>query len=186
MQFYRSSVTRSGAPNNLRVRSVAGNSVTLEWTAGAGLDPALGYVVEGGLTPGSVLGSIPTGATSTVFTFSAPTGAFYLRVRAVAGSTRSAASNEIRVFVNVPAPPEAPANLSGTATGNALQLSWTNNASGGAATAIVLNVTGALTLSMPLAAASRSVHVFTRAEWHVHCSPSQRKMRWASARRLMP
>ena len=42
------------------------------------------------------------------FTFTAPTGSFYVRVHALNGAVRSAASNEIRIHVNVPAPPSAP------------------------------------------------------------------------------
>jgi hypothetical protein len=156
MRFYRSSIGRLGTPANLRATSIVGSTVALEWTAGNGLDAPTGYVIEGGLTPGSVLGSIPTGSASTTFSFAAPTGAFYLRVRAVAGGATSGASNEIRVFVNVPAPPEAPTNLAGSALGANLQLSWSNPASGGAPSAILLNVTGGVTLTLPLPGASQS------------------------------
>lgn len=150
MRFYRQSVPRLGAPRNLQIRSVVGSTVTLDWQANTDQDAPTGYILEGGLTPGSVLATVATGSANTTFSFAAPTGAFYLRVKAVAGASASAASNEVRVFVNVPAPPDAPAGLTGNATGDLLQLSWTNAGSGGVASAILLNVTGAATVSVAL------------------------------------
>ena len=155
MQFYKNLPTL-GAPLNLQVVSVVGSTVTLAWAGGAGQNLVTGYVVEGGLTPGTVAGSIPTGSTGTTFTFPAPTGAFYVRVRALAGTATGPASNEVRVFVNVPAPPDVPRNLTGNAVGPVLQLAWTNGTAGGAATAMLLNVTGALSLTLPLPPASET------------------------------
>ena len=80
-----------------------------------------------------VLASLPTNSTATTFTFSAPTGAFYIRMHSLAPGPQSVASNEIRIFVNVPAPPSAPANLLGFVNGSALGLAWTNTAGGGSA-----------------------------------------------------
>jgi predicted phage tail protein len=68
-----------------------------------------------------------------------------LRVRAVAGANLGPPSNEIRVFVNVPPPPSAPANLLGLIHGDRAFLSWTPTAYGGAATAFQINVTGNVT-----------------------------------------
>lgn len=142
-------------PTNLRVAAQAGNTVTVAWTAPASGMPPTAYVLEGGLQPGEVLASIPGGGPMSVpsFTFSAPTGAYYVRMHAVAGTAWSPPSNEIRLFVNVPAPPAAPTNLLGLANGPALALSWTNPPGGPAATALWLNVTGALTTTLPLPAA---------------------------------
>ena len=61
-----------------------------------------GYVLEGGVSPGQVLASRLIGSTATTFTFTAPTGVFFIRVHALVGATKSAASNEIRIAVNVP------------------------------------------------------------------------------------
>ncbi len=47
-------------PTDLVVSSVTGNTVTLAWKAPATGTAPTGYVLEGGLTPGSVLASIPT------------------------------------------------------------------------------------------------------------------------------
>jgi hypothetical protein len=84
------------------------------------------------------------------FTFSAPTGAYYIRMHAVSGAAWSLPSNEIRIFVNVPVPPAAPTNLLGLANGSALALSWTNQPVGSGPTALWLNVTGAFTTTLPL------------------------------------
>ena len=94
-------------PTDLRVVSVVGSNVTLSFKAPTDSLTPTGYVLEGGGTPGQVLGSLPLGASSTTFTFTAPTGAFYVRVHTLAGGLRSAASNEVRLFVNVPALPAA-------------------------------------------------------------------------------
>ncbi len=137
-------------PTDLVVASVTGNTVTLAWKAPASGTPT-GYVLEGGLSPGSVLASIPTGSTATTFTSNAPSGVFFVRVHAMSGNLRSAASNEIQLVVNTPLPPSAPAALLGMVNGSKLALSWTNTFQGGAPTALQLNVTGAQAATIPLA-----------------------------------
>jgi hypothetical protein len=71
-------------------------------------------------------------------------------VHAVAGSTRSTASNEVRIAVNVPLPPAAPTNLVGEAFGSHLRLAWRTPLNEGTPTGIVLDVSGAVSVSMPL------------------------------------
>ena len=143
-------------PTDLALTSIVGNTVTISWTAPATVSPT-GYVLEGGIDPGQTLASMPTGSTATTFTFTAPTGAFYIRVHALVGTSRSVASNEIRIFVNVPAPPSAPANLLGLADGTSLTLAWQNTAAGGAPTEIRLDVTGAVTTSLTMPASESFV-----------------------------
>ena len=140
----------SDAPTGLVETAKSGNIVTIAWTPPeVGIVPAL-YILEGGVNAGEVLASIPTGSTAPTFTFVAPTGAFYIRVHAASGGVRSAASNEIRIFVNVPAPPSAPANLLGLVNGSSVALSWVNTFGGGAPTSLWLNVTGAVSTVLPL------------------------------------
>lgn len=148
LRFYRGQSQGTSAPTNLRVQSVTGNTVTLQWTAATG---ATGYVIEGGLTPGATVGQIPTGSTNTSFSFTSPSGVLYLRVKAIgATGAMGAASNEVQVAVNVPMPPAAPTLLTGNAIGSRLQLAWTTPSTGGAPTALLLHVTGALSLTIPL------------------------------------
>ena len=150
LRFYRTQSQGMGAPTNLQVQSVAGNTVTLQWTAAAA---ATGYLVEGGMTPGATMGQVPTGSANTTFSFPAPSGVLYLRVKATgANGATSAASNEVQVAVNVPTPPAAPTLLTGNAIGTRLQLAWTNPASGGTPAAMWLHVSGALSLTLPLPA----------------------------------
>jgi hypothetical protein len=137
-------------PSNLR-GTVSGNRVSLAWDPSPS-EGVSGYVLEGGVTPGSVLATLPTGSTAPSFTFDAPSGAYFVRIRAVSGGRRSPASNEIQILVNVPQPPSAPAALLGLADGSNLTLSWRTTSSGGAPTSFVLDVSGALTLSVPLPA----------------------------------
>jgi hypothetical protein len=140
--------TQLSAPVNLRA-TVIGSTVSLAWIAPTSGTPT-GYVVEGGTVPGQTLASIPTGSTATSFTFSAPTGSFFVRLHATSASGRSPDSNEIRIFVNVPQLPSAPTNLLGLANGSNLSLSWETATAGGAPTAFILDVSGALTTSLPL------------------------------------
>ncbi len=137
-------------PTGLYARTIVGNLVTIQWTPPAsGLAPT-GYVLEGGVAPGQVLASLPTGGTAPIFTFAAPTGAFFIRVHTIAGANRSIASNEIQIFVNVPAAPSAPANLLGLVDGSSLALAWRNTFAGGAASALLLDVAGTLRATLPL------------------------------------
>lgn len=136
------------APVNLVATSIVGNTVTIAWTAPANSIAPTGYVLEGGIVPGEVLASLPTGSTTPAYTFTASTGTFYIRVHSVAPGLRSVASNEIRILVNVPAPPSAPANLLAFANGSDLGLAWTNTAAGGTPTRLILDVSGSLALSL--------------------------------------
>ena len=137
-------------PEGLIASAVVGNVVTLRWaTPSAGPIPT-GFVLEGGLSPGEVLASIPTGSAAPTFAFAAPAGSFYVRVLALNDTARSAASNEIHVHVNTPVAPSAPANLLGLVNGSTLALAWTNTYGGGAPTSLVLDVSGAINTSVPL------------------------------------
>lgn len=138
------------APSGLTVANVTGRLVTLTWLApSAGVVPA-GYVLEGGVNPGEVLVSVPTGSTAPMFVFTAPAGTFHVRVRAVAGAVQGPASNEVPLVVNVPAAPSAPENLLGLVNGSTATLSWTNSFGGGAPTSLWLSVTGDLEGVLPL------------------------------------
>ena len=139
-----------GAPTGFSVTAVNGNAVTFSWTPPMAGAAATSYVLEGGLTPGSVLGGLAIAGTPSSITLGLPTGAFYVRLHALAGPQRGPASNEVQVFVNVPAPPAAPTNLLGLVNGTALTLAWQQPASGGTATGTQLDVTGSLSASLPL------------------------------------
>jgi YVTN family beta-propeller protein len=136
-------------PANLRA-TVTGNRVSLAWDPSPS-DGLTGHLLEGGVTPGSVLAALPTGSAAPAFTFDAPTGAFFVRVRAVRAGRRSAVSNELQIFVNIPQVPSAPTGLLGLANGAALALSWQAASTGGSPTSFVLDVSGALTLSVSVA-----------------------------------
>jgi hypothetical protein len=129
---------------------MVGNLVTFRWKPFPFGPQPTGHVIEGGVNPGEVLGSLATGSPYPIFTVSLPTGSFFIRMHALDGSDRSGASNEIQVFVNVPQPPSSPADLVGLANGNALGLAWRNTFAGGAPSSLVLDVTGSQTGSLPL------------------------------------
>ena len=144
----------TSVPRFLRVASIAGNTVTLTWSAPTAFAPT-GYVLEGGVVPHEVLASIATGSASPTFTFTAPTGAFYVRMHALNGAGRSGASNEIRIFVGVAALPSAPTNLLGVGSGSTIVLAWESSSLGGAPDSVVLDVSGALSTSLALPVTER-------------------------------
>ena len=143
-------LTTAQPPTALVAASIVGNSVTFRWSKPA-LGPApTGFVVEGGINPGEVLASLATGSSDPIFTVVAPTGAFYARVHTLVGNLRSAASNEIRVFVNMPVAPSAPTDLVATVNGSSLTLAWRNTFTGGSPDTQVLDVLGPTSTSIPL------------------------------------
>jgi uncharacterized protein (DUF1800 family) len=137
-------------PTGLVATSVRGNVVTLQWKPPLTGPAPTSYVIEAGVSPGQALAALPTGQATPRFTFAAPPGAYYFRVRTVSGAASSRASGEIRVYVNVQTGPTAPTNLLGAVNENNVTLSWRNTYGGGAPTSIVLDVTGPFTTSMNL------------------------------------
>ena len=143
--------TTAQPATGLYVAGMSGTRVTLRWTPPA-IGPApTGYVLEGGVTPGSVLGSLPLGPLP-IFTFDAPSASLFVRIRTIAGGSTSPVSNEVPMHVNVPVAPSAPAGLLGMVDGTTLALSWRNTFGGGAPTGAVLDVTGTVAGSIPLGA----------------------------------
>jgi uncharacterized protein (DUF1800 family) len=137
-------------PTGLVATSIAGNMVTLQWKPPLIGPRAQGYVLEAGVTPGQALVSMPTGSSSPLITVSVPQGSYYFRVHTMSGGVKSRASSEVRVHVNTPTGPTAPTNLLGAVKGSDLTLSWRNTFAGGAPTGIVVDVTGAMTTTVPL------------------------------------
>ena len=148
---YASAPAGLNPPTGLMVTSNGGNSVTLAWTPPAGGVTPTGYLLEGGMSPGSTMASVPSGGTTPTISFVAPSGIYYVRVHAIAGGTKSAASNEVQLLVNMTAPPAAPTGLLGLANGDQLSLTWRNAAGGSAATGVMIDVSGAANSSIPLA-----------------------------------
>lgn len=148
----------SATPSNLAIVSVVGNRATFRWNPPTNV-AATGYVLEGGVVPGQVLGSLPTGSPATTFTVDLPTGAFYVRVHALTASGRTDPTNEVRVFANVPQPPATPTRLLGLVNGSTLGLSWFNPPTGGVPTSMVLDVSGAVTTSLPLPPAESFAYI---------------------------
>ena len=138
-------------PRNMRVRALSGGTVTFTWTAPPFRPAPTGYVLEGGLSPGAVIGALPLGATPAVSITLSP-GVFYVRVRTTAGGAVSAPSNEVVAHLGVPAAPSAPANLLGLANGSTLVLAWTPTFDGGEPTGAVLDVAGPVAGALPLGA----------------------------------
>ena len=142
------------APINLRASSIVGNLVTFRWDVSSIGPRPTSFVVEGGVTPGDVRASLSTNSPFPIFSVSAPTGAFYVRVHAFTATERSGPSNEIRIFVTTPTPPSPPADLLALVNGSSLALAWRPTFLGGAATGHVLTVSGSVNTSLPLSDAN--------------------------------
>ena len=136
-------------PSSLRVTALSGNLVTVSWTPPQAGPAPSGYVIEGGTSPGVPAAQILVDNVPT-FTLQAPTGTIYLRVRTRVGTSQSDPSNEIQVLVNVLAPPSAPDNVLTLVNDTSVALTWRNTFTGGAPLNMVLDVTGALTATLPL------------------------------------
>jgi hypothetical protein len=101
---------------------VSGSSVTLAWQPSA--TPGVTYTVVAGSTRGaSNIAQAPVG-TQTSLTAAAPTGRYFIRVRASVGLCGGADSNEIEVRVGLPPLPGAPPALTGQVTGGSVSLAW--------------------------------------------------------------
>ena len=138
------------APTGLYVASVSGNVATLRWNP-----PQLGpapdtYVLEGGVTAGSTMAVVPTGSTAPIFTITAPNGSFYVRMKSSRAGAMSLPSNEVRLHINAALKPNAPTNVQGAVKGSALWLAWRNSFTGGTPQSLMLDVTGAATVSLPI------------------------------------
>lgn len=138
-------------PTAFETMTVAGTTATFRWQAPASGPNPTGYLLEGGTTPGSVLGTVPTG-TLPQLTVPLPAGTFYVRLRSLGPGGPSAPSNEIQVFAGVPAAPSAPTQLLGAASGSTLELSWRNTFAGGTPTSVALDVTGGVNTTLALGA----------------------------------
>ncbi|MFN7977269.1 MAG: Ig-like domain-containing protein [Vicinamibacterales bacterium] len=136
-------------PSNFRITGMIGNTVSMAWTLPTTGPAPIALQLEGGLTPGSVLGVLPLGPTPGV-TVALPTGSFFIRMRTITASGVSGPSNEITANINVPVAPSAPSNLLGLVNGNALALTWTPTFGGGAPSGAILDVSGPVSASLPL------------------------------------
>ena len=137
-------------PNSLHVSALSGNLVTLRFRPATLGPAATEFVLEGGIAPGQVLASVPTGSDVPIFSIAAPTGSFYVRMHATRGAEKSAASNEILIHVNVPVAPSAPDMFRATEYGDSVVLSWRNTFGGGQPASLMLDVSGAVTAQIPL------------------------------------
>jgi hypothetical protein len=140
-------------PTDLVVDAVQGLLVTVRFTPPL-LGPApTGYILRGGVLPGEVLATLPTGHAAPVFTFVAPIGSFHIRMHALANGSESAPSDEVPLHVGVPVPPSAPSRLTGTVNGSSVSLAWKHTFGGGPATDTLLDVTGSINTTLSLGAA---------------------------------
>jgi hypothetical protein len=107
---------------------VTGSNVTLAWYPPDDAASVESYRLEAGTAPGRVDVVFATGGAATTYTVpDAPSGEYFVRVRAQRPSGLSAPSNEVRVRVGAPACllPDGPAPLRATVAGATVTLTWT-------------------------------------------------------------
>jgi hypothetical protein len=123
--FGAASADPPGVPRNLTV-SVAGSVLTFNWQPPIDGGPPASYQLEAGSTAGSTdIGTFPLGLTPAV-TASAPSGTYFVRVRARNLAGLSAPSNEVVATVGSGcAVPSAPSGLAFTVSGSLVTLTWT-------------------------------------------------------------
>ena len=117
-----------GAPRNLGIVSVQGDTVSLRWDASTSGGTVSTYVIEAGSASGQKdLPSIETGSAQTTFSGSGVTnGTYYVRVLAKNSAGTSGPSNEVRVLVGpCSAAPSAPTALTVAVSGSSVLLTWT-------------------------------------------------------------
>ena len=139
-------------PTGLAVSALAGNTISVSWRAPL-IGPApTGYILEGGVRPGEVLATIPINSTTPNFTFAAPPGAYYIRLRTVAGAAVSRPSSEVRLYVGAYSGPTAPRSLSAYGRNSSVVLNWRNTFGGGEPTGMTVDVSqnGARVTSIPM------------------------------------
>jgi glucose/arabinose dehydrogenase len=94
----RTSCAVPGAPSNL-VAQVSGHTIGARWSAPSSGGVPTWYSLEGGTSPGTTSGSVSVAAPATSASITAPSGVFYLRVRAANACGVSQPSNEVMVTV---------------------------------------------------------------------------------------
>jgi hypothetical protein len=139
-------------PTGLAVSAQNGSTISISWRAPLTGPAPTAYVLEGGVRPGEVLATIPIAGTTPSYTFAAPPGNYYIRLRSVAGAAVSRASGEVRLYVGAFSGPTAPRSLTAYGNGSAIVLNWRNTFGGGEPTGITVDVTqnGARVASIPM------------------------------------
>ncbi|MEP7116387.1 MAG: fibronectin type III domain-containing protein [Acidobacteriota bacterium] len=124
------SVATASAQAPVLTATIAGSSVTFNWTPTAG---ALGYRLDGGVAPGAYSLAVPLGPVTTFGVPSLANGVYFARLVALPGGETS---NEVRV--QLPSPPATPTNLQVVRNGTAIVAVWTPGAGGGPVSAYQL------------------------------------------------
>jgi hypothetical protein len=137
----------SGRPRDL-VATVAGSVVTFRWTLPTN-GTRTGYRLEAGSAATlSDLATLSLPPTATAFSVAAPSGTFFVRLRALNGAGDSRASNEIRLVVGgAPALPAPPDDVQVEAQGGTAVFRWAAPVDGGVPSQFVLDAGSAPGLS---------------------------------------
>lgn len=150
-----------GSPLGLSV-SWSGVTARLTWNPPAG-DPPTSYLIEAGTAPGlSDAGAVNVGS-ATNFSVDLPSGAYFVRVRAMNANGVSAPSNEVLVQrAAIPAPGAVPA-IDAAVVAGTLMLDWEAPVSGGPVEGYVLEAGSAPGLSNLATLALDGTRVFSAA-----------------------
>jgi hypothetical protein len=138
-------------PPVLSVSNVQADRVTLSWAPPPNATPPELYLLEGGLSPGQILASIPIGGATSSVSVSLGAGTYYARLHAVGGGARGPASNEVTFAVGLAATPSAP-RVAAIAIGTDVALQWQPSFEGGETDSVVVEVSGPISTALSLPA----------------------------------
>lgn len=132
------------APLELKVVAIEDGVATVRWRPFPVGPAATSYLIQGGVAPGAVLGSLTLPALPFA-DLTLPRGTYFLRVLARNGSQTSAPSNEVRLVIGGGMTPSAPTGLTAMVSGTTVAFAWTSTFAGGEPDAVVLAVSGSAT-----------------------------------------
>ena len=118
--------------------TVSGGSIVVDWRAAPGSAPSTYTLVAGSASGLANLATLPLGSGTSFATAGVPPGAFFVRVIASNACGQSAASADSVLRVGgALGPPGTPVQVTGTAAGGVITVSWVSS-TGGAPTSHVL------------------------------------------------
>lgn len=136
-----------GAAFNL-TSSITATGIVISWSAPTSGGAATGYLLDGGVSPGTTAATLPSATTSLTLPL-LPAGTYYIRIRATNAFGVGPSSSELALVVGAggvvtPQPPTSP--LAWTAGGR-LTFTWSAPTTGPAPTDFVLEAGTAIGLS---------------------------------------
>ena len=139
--------TAPGAPFNVTTNTTA-TGIDVTWSAPSSGGVATSYILQGGVTPGGTLATLPTATTSITLPLLGP-GTYYLRIKGINAFGTGPASPELTLIVGAggAVTPQPPTNLLAWTAGGRLTFTWSAPTTGAVPTDYMLEAGSAVGLS---------------------------------------